>query len=100
MIKYMVFKFDDVQAASASNEISSDLLSKVIPDAWVIRKQDTHAASTAYAYANAVQSTIEILDSLPGDCIPDGTIDQLEVIRDTAFEYAESARAAQSRLPD
>ena len=100
MPKYVVLKHEDVQEALGSGQIDRGWVSeKCIEDAWVIRKQDTHAASTAYAYANAVQSTLEILE---GTGVPDNNdvLADLEKIRDAAFEYAESARATQSRLPD
>jgi hypothetical protein len=100
MAKYVVFKIEEYEAAQRRGEVHAELAAIAVKDAWVIRKQDTHAASTAYAYANAVQSTIEILETLPGDCVPDGKRNELEKIRDAAFEYAESARATQSRLPD
>lgn len=99
--KYVVFKVEDVKAALGDESMDRNLLAKAIDDAWVIRKQDAHAAPSAYAYANAVQTTIEILE---GTALSEDdrhkAIEGLEGIRDAAFEFAESARATQSRLPD
>lgn len=106
--KYIVFKIDDwldawkgmdpdpdTEAEEGSHPLS-ELQGKRLPGAHVIREQDIFAAPVLYAYASAVQTTIEIMHR-EGIDVPV----YLETARDHFFEAAGDAEASPvKRLPD
>jgi hypothetical protein len=73
-----------------------------VDDAIVLRQKDRFTHIAIQAYADAVSNTIEILNSLEIAMAFEAkdVINQLEEIRDWAFENSEKARSSVKKLPD
>lgn len=83
--KYLVFKND----AGAPGEL--------VDDAVVIRRQDIFAPPALDAYANALQTAIEVLTN---SSAPSGRTAQLQDIADYFSDQAAKSWSEQRRLPD
>lgn len=96
--KYVVFKASDWYG---DGELPDGPFPEPLsPDSFtVIRHQDIFASSALYAYANLIQTAIEIItQTAEGDEDPD--LSDLCAIRDLFFERAHQAQAAIRRIPD
>lgn len=98
MDKYIVFKkaeWDDKVGWSPMFDIPEP-----VEDAVVIRRQDVFAPPALDAYANAIQTAVEVMSGFgitPGGSSP---IDQLRDIADYFHDQAAKAWAEQRKLPD
>lgn len=105
--KYLVFKPDELlefmgsllptegDCAPAAQRITENLKRLMLKDATVLRHKDLFAQVALYAYASAVQSGIEVLESL-GEQAPASLRD----LADHFFQEAEMARLTLSKVPD
>lgn len=108
MDKYIVFKTEDYHKAldvmgEGSSEAEVKLSHHILEDAVVIRKQDTFAPAGLFAYYNAIQTALEIVDSIEDREESEALAQRLHHlcgIRDYFFEQAQESNALTRKLPD
>lgn len=70
-------------------------------DCFVIRSQDVFGAQALFAYANAVQSVLEVNDVMNGRLLSSEDVERLRVLADGAHELAVSwSRIMTKKIPD
>lgn len=93
--KYIVFKAEDLEKIHWAELPSS--VSSLPPDQYtVIKHTDVFAASALSAYANSIQTAIEIM-AVDGPTTPDPRLVEL---RDLFYVRAEQARHMSCKIPD
>jgi len=113
--KYVVFKSKDFNAwARQMNETlfslghpegdrptDISLTEMMLRDAVVIRKQDIFAASALHAYADTIQTALEIIEQIGAPLAKSAYIKRLEETRDYFFHAAEDAAEVEyPKIPD
>lgn len=98
--KYVVFKrrdWDQFMADWSPDEMVSECADKALTDAVVIRRQDVFAPSGLYAYANSIQTALEIIHGKV-------TVDEAIHMRNLADYFADQAdkasRTIGRKVPD
>jgi len=96
--KYVTFKKDEFDKW-VDGLVESDIENMPwgITDAVVIRRQDVFAPPALDAYANAMQTAIEVLTN---GTPPSGTTQRLQDIADYFHDQAAKAWSEQRKLPD
>lgn len=91
--KYIVFRRADLP-------VDALLSLDPVEDAVVIRRQDVFAPPALDAYANAIQTVIEVLSAAPGFEKDDETIARLRSVADYFHENAVESWSTKRKLPD
>lgn len=106
--KYVVFKREDWRKFAGEVPTSAiQFIPPVLEDAIVIRRQDMFAGPGLFAYANAIQTAID-LRHLQGTSlvlrtkeIQQAQLDRLEELRDFFWEQAMMASHSETKkIPD
>lgn len=111
--KYSVFKREDLVAILRTASVSYSTITQIlstyeVPDAVVIRRQDSFAPPALDAYANGIQAVIETYKSLEKviwgneEPLPEFTavLDNLQSKADYFHSQAALAWSADRKLPD
>lgn len=97
--KYVVFKREDLDDWLGKFVPSVDLVPLILQDAIVIRRQDIFAGPGLFAYANAIQTALDLMDD-----ITEGFFDEdghLQELRDFFWEQAMQASHSETKkIPD
>lgn len=97
--KYAVFKADDwntivdkaAEDAGYNVMVSTEWFNRMLQDAVVIRTQDIFAGPGLSAYANCIQTAIDLMREVAQPVSLTEHITRLEEIRDYFFERAQEA---------
>lgn len=96
--KYIVFKQDEFDRwANSLGENDMERMPLGLQDAVVIRRQDVFAPPALDAYANAMQTCVEVLCN---GSKPTGTAERLQDIADYFHDQAAKSWTEQRKLPD
>lgn len=95
--KYVVFKAEDWPE---HRYLPVDFPNPLAPDSFtVIRHGDVFAPAGLYAYANAIQTAIEIIKTEGGNAVQ-RFLPRMEELRDLIWERAQMAQAQSGKVPD
>jgi len=102
--KYVVFKREDLEkvAPQLFDDLEDDDVSRfVVKDAVVIRLQDIFSGPGLHAYANVVQTSIDMIRQLGTPLAQDAYLERLESLRDFFFSRASDAdEVPHKKVPD